>query len=39
MNSQCNAQVAQRHLEMSNVDFVSSNVNSSQKKGRYVVRF
>ena len=38
MNSQCNAQVAQRHLELSNVDFVSSNVNSSHK-GRYVVHF
>ena len=38
MNSQCYTQVAQRHLELSNVDFVSSNVNSSQKRS-YVVHF
>ena len=31
MNSQCNTQVAQRHLELSNVDFVSSNVNLTHK--------
>ena len=32
VNSQCNTQVSQRHLEMWNVDFVSSNVNSSHKE-------
>ena len=31
VNSQCNTQVSQRHLELWNVDFVSSNVNSSLK--------
>ena len=31
MNSQCNTQVFRKHPELSNVDFVSSNVNSSHK--------
>ena len=31
MNSQCNAQNSHSHLELPNVDFVSSNVNSSHE--------
>ena len=31
VNPQCNTQVPQRHLELSNDDLVSSNVNSSHK--------
>ena len=31
MNSHCNTQVPRKHPELSNVDFVSSNVNSSHK--------
>ena len=29
VNLQCNTQVSRRHLELSNVDFVSSNMNST----------
>ena len=31
MKSQCNTQVSQKHPELSTVDFVCSNVNSSHK--------
>ena len=31
VNIRCNTQVPQRHLDLSNVDIVSSNVNSSRK--------
>ena len=39
VNSQCHTQVSQRHLELSNVDFVSSNVNSSHDGAIYAVYF
>ena len=37
VKSQCNTQVSQKHTELSNVDFVSSNVNYSHKGAKLYI--